>query len=368
MSDLHVTSPAPRDLWAELVASNPATLPSQTPAWSDAICAVERFSDASRLYETRDGRSMVLPMVRRSGRPEALTTEFSMAPTWGTGGLLSKEPVAVDDVRAVFADLASRPVLRTMIRPDFEQSALWAASKPPGTIELPAIHHVLDLDRSFDELWSRFSKMARKAIRKAEKVGVTVDSDTSAAYVREFYDLYEGWVERRARERSIPLAIAMRRGRANEPLERLRLLREAFGPAFRIWIARIDGEPIAAMITLIQGDVALAWRAASNKEVAGPARANDLIHRYAIDFACSQGCRYYNMGESGGVESLMKFKTRFGATPREFAGYRLERLPITTVTSRYERAKGRAEDLVLETAGRLRSRSTAPAEAAAAEE
>lgn len=356
MIALHVTSPAPRDVWADLVAGNRSTLPSQTPTWQDAICDLGAYQDASRLYETRDGRTMVLPMVRRTHLPARLATEFSMAPTWGTGGLLTSGGIGVDEVGAVFADLASRPVLRTTIRPDFEQSPLWAATAPSGTIELPVTHHVLDLDRPFDELWTGFSKMARKAIRRAEKVGVTVDSDTSAAYIRDFYGLYEGWVARRATERGLPLSIAMRRGRANEPLARLLMLHEEFGSTFRIWVARLDGQPIASMITLIQGDVALAWRGASNKELAGPSRANDLIHRHAIEFACSQGCRYYNMGESGGVESLMRFKTRFGATPREFAGYRLERFPITAVTSRADALKRSAEDLVIGTVGRVRSR------------
>ena len=115
------------------------------------------------------------------------------------------------------------------------------------------------------------------------------------------------------------------------------------------------------MITLVQGDTALAWRAASNIEVAGPVRANDLLHRDAIEYATAEGCRYYNMGESGGVESLMRFKVRFGATPRPHAGYRLERLPITTVTAQVCRARSKAEQLVLDLAARRSGGSCAEA-------
>lgn len=309
------------------------------PEWLDAICELGHYEDTSRLYEARDGTRMVLPMVRRTHLPGPVATVFSMAPTWGTGGLLAADALTVDHVRAVFEDLSHSPAMRTTVRPDFAQAPLWAACRPPGAIELPVTHHVLDLDRDFDQLWANFSKMARKAIRKAQREGVTVDSDASGKLVPEFYELYEGWVERRARQRHIPLPVARYRGHHNEPLARLELLADRLGESFRVWVARLDDRPIAAMITLIRGDVALAWRAASDIEVAGPVRANDLLHREAIQFACEQGCRYYNMGESGGVESLMRFKLRFGATPRTFAGYRFERLPITPITSRVEGAK-----------------------------
>jgi hypothetical protein len=349
-----VLSPAPRDLWNDLVAANPRALPSQTPTWLNAICRIHAYEDASRCYEMTDGRHLVLPMVRRRRLPGRLATEHSMAPTWGAGGLLARDALGVDDVRVVVDDLAARPALRTTIRPDFLQADMWAAARPRGAIELPLVHHVLDLDRSYDELSSKFSKMARKAIRRAEREAVKIDHASGRTFVDDYYELYEGWVTRRAQQRGIPLPIALRRGRANEPLERLRLLADELGDTFQIWVAQLDGRPVAAMITLMQGDTALAWRAASNIEVAGPVRANDLLHSRAIEHATATGCRYYNMGESGGVESLMRFKVRFGATPRSHAAYRLERLPITPVTAQVERVRSRAEQVVLDVASRRR--------------
>ena len=361
MTAARVRTPAPRDLWNDLVANTPSALPSQTPAWTDAICQVHAYEDASRCYELSDGRALVLPMVRRRRLAAALATEHSMAPTWGAGGLLATGPLRAEDVRTVFEDLAAQPTLRTTIRPDFLQSDLWAAARPSRAIELPLVHHVLDLDRSFDELSARFSKMARKAIRKAEREGVKIEHASGREFVDDYYRLYEGWVTRRAEQRGIPLPIALHRGRANEPLRRLQLLADRFGDTFQIWLARLDGEPVAAMITLVQGDTALAWRAASNIETAGPVRANDLLHREAIEYATAAGCRYYNMGESGGVESLMRFKVRFGATPRPHAGYRLERLPITSVTAQVDRARSKAEQLVLDLASRRSGGSSAEA-------
>jgi hypothetical protein len=283
-----------------------------------------------------------------------------MPSTWGNGGLLSADPVSARDVAAVVAELSTSRALTTTVRPDFEQAPLWVApARAVGALELAGVHHVLDLDREFDQLWAGFSKMARKAIRKAEKEHVTVEECYGPAAVLEFYRLYEGWIDHRARQRGIPLAVARRLGHTNEPLPRLLTLSDALGKAFTVWVARRDGVAVAAMITLVQGNVALAWRAASDRDVAGPARAMDLVHRHAIEFATLRGCRYYNMGESGGVESLMRFKTRFGATPREVPGFRFERLPVSSLTGPLSTLRRRAERTALDVAGRLRSRPVA---------
>jgi Acetyltransferase (GNAT) domain len=355
-AEVRVTTPAPRAVWAELVDANPGTTPSQTPAWLDAICAHGPWADASRLYETRDGRALVLPMARRRRRPLAVTSEFSMPSTWGTGGLLAAGPVSAEDVAAVVADLRRSPALRTTVRPGFEQAPLWAAVAPAaGARELPTLDHVLDLDGNFDRLFAGFSSAARRAVRKAEKEHVTVEPAHGEPAVREFYRLYEGWIDQRAHRRGIPLPVARRMGHANEPLPRLLTLSRVLGDAFTVWLARLDGRAVAAMITLVQGEVAQSWRIASDREVADKVRAMDLLHRHAIEYAALRGCRYYNMGESGGVESLMRFKARFGATPQEFAGYRFERLPVSAVTEPVRALRHRAEAVAIGLAGRVRA-------------
>lgn len=352
---VRVTTPAPRATWQELMAGGASVTPSQTPVWLDAVCAHGPWEDASRLYETHDGRALVLPLVRSRHRPISVASQHSMPSTWGTGGILAAEPVRAGDVTAVVADLSASRSLTVTVRPDFEQARLWAdPARAAGARCSPAVHHVLDLGGDFDQLRSGFSKMARKAIRKAEREGVVVQACRDRAAVLEFYRLYERWIDHRARQRGIPLSVARRKGRANEPLARLLTLSESLGQSLTVWTALRGGEAVAAMITLVQGDIALAWRAASDREAAGPVRANDLLHRHAIEAAASRGCRYYNMGESGGVASLMRYKARFGATPRQLATFRFERLPVSAVTGPATVLRQRAESAAIELAGRLR--------------
>ena len=68
---------------------------------------------------------------------------------------------------------------------------------------------------------------------------------------------------------------------------------------------------------------------AMDKKLAGPTRANYLLHRLAIEEACAAGCRYYHMGESGESARLAQFKTRFGATPQRSADYHVDPLHLT---------------------------------------
>ncbi len=99
---LSVTSPAPRDVWQNLINSDPEALVTQTPAWIDCICALGGYEDASRLYETPQGRQLILPMVRQTGLPAALTTEASPPHGWGIGGLVGDGAVGVKEPHGAF--------------------------------------------------------------------------------------------------------------------------------------------------------------------------------------------------------------------------------------------------------------------------
>lgn len=113
-----------------------------------------------------------------------------------------------------------------------------------------------------------------------------------------------------------------------EPLRKYQEVAEKLGTACRIWIARLDDKPIAAIITLIHGGYANYWRGYSNKDLSGRVSANHLLHRIAIEYACNSGCQYYNMGWSG-TDSLAAFKRSFGALPRQFPVYVSDRMPLT---------------------------------------
>lgn len=328
---LGVMSPAPRAVWEAVIASDPNALVSQTPAWIDFVCSAGGYEDASRLYELPGGRRLVLPMVRRRHVPALLAIDSSLPPAWGTGGILAPGGITFADVAAVFSDLAGGSVLRTSLRPNPLDAEAWSAARPPDAVIVPRRSHVLDLEGGFARVWQeRFKSVARTAVRKAERSGLVVERDTTGRLVPVLYDLFERSLPRWADKQHEPHLMARLRGHRRDPRRKFELMAQMLGEACRIWVAWSGGRPAAAILILQAGN-ANYTRGMMDKEVAGPTRANYLLHRLAIEDACAAGCRYYHMGESGSSASLAQFKTRFGARPVPYAEYHLERVPITAI-------------------------------------
>jgi hypothetical protein len=187
---------------------------------------------------------------------------------------------------------------------------------------------VIDIDVGFERVWGeRFDRKVRKNVRKAERAGLVVESDSSGRFMPEFHDLYLGWISRRADEHGLPKSLMLQRA---EPLRKYQAVAEKLGSACRVWIAHLNKEPVAGLITLIHGVYANNWRGYSNKELSAPVAANDLLLRIAIEHACNAGCQYYNMGWSA-TASIAAFKRSFGAVPRQFPVYTFDRIPLTQV-------------------------------------
>jgi hypothetical protein len=162
---------------------------------------------------------------------------------------------------------------------------------------------------------------------------VAVERGSSPEHVTAFYRLFERSVERWAARQHEPAWLARLRAHRRDPPRKFTLLAGVLGDAFSVWLASLHGQPVAAAIVLT-GANAHYTRGAMDAAVAGPTRANYLLHTQAIHAACEAGCRHYHLGETGDVRSLAFFKTRFGAEEHRYAEYRLERLPLTTAERR----------------------------------
>jgi hypothetical protein len=167
-----------------------------------------------------------------------------------------------------------------------------------------------------------FQPQHSKADSKSREAGIVVERDDTGCLLQDLYDVYLRWAVQGAAARGIPSSAAVAQAKRSEPFMQYETVARHLGAGCRIWIARIDGQAIASIITLLHGAHAHCWRSASDKKRAG--RANDLLQDRAIEDAADSGCRYFHMGESGGVESLMAFKEKFGAERRVYDELRFE--------------------------------------------
>ncbi|WP_367891503.1 GNAT family N-acetyltransferase [Nocardioides sp. Arc9.136] len=198
-------------------------------------------------------------------------------------------------------------------------------------------------------MWTRrFSSGVRRAVRKAERSGVVVERDSTGRLLPQFLALYQESAQRWAAADGMPAWLAARRSARLEPLAKLQRVAAGFGEACVTWMAFVGGRPAAAVIVLNQGANVDYWRGAMTLPLAGPVRANDLLHRCAIEEACRRGAARYSFGISVPGTGLARFKEGFGAVPVPHSGYVLERFPVRRATRtgrRLVRRGGRGGDV-----------------------
>jgi lipid II:glycine glycyltransferase (peptidoglycan interpeptide bridge formation enzyme) len=272
------------------------------------------------------GHSLILPMVSK-GLIDFVAVEESLPRGWGFGGLVGASSDAPDKVAAVYSDLIARRILQQRVCPNPLQGQAWLQATVPGPDTIRCRAHVVDLDGGTSAVWKRFSENARRCIRKAEKQQLEVVCDTTGRLLDVFDDLWSISAQRWAAQQREPAWLVRWRGRRQDSQNRWRQISERLKGQVAIWITRHHGEPVAG-IMIVRGPNDHYTRGAMNKELAGPSRANFLLHWLAIQDACQRGARWYQMGVSGrGDDSISRFKENFGACAYDFPMLRLGRLP-----------------------------------------
>jgi Acetyltransferase (GNAT) domain len=322
---------AAREPWRRVLPADPDAVVTQTPAWLECICAVTQYENATRAYEAPDGRTLVLPLARARRLPAGAGFESSMPWGWGTGGVVCPDgTLSGDDVAAIAADLGRRGALRIAVRPGPSAERAWTAGVPQDVVRTRHMVQVVDLSGGFDHVWQhRFSSSARRGCVKAERSNVEVEWDDTGRLVGVFDALYRTSVARWAENDVGGVRLAQWRAQLREPRRKFETVAGRMGAACRVWVAWRAGEAAAAIIVLTHADHCTYWRGAMDPEVEAGTRANNLLHRLAIEDACRAGRRFYHMGESDPSSSLARFKRGFGAEDRHYTGFRFERLPLT---------------------------------------
>jgi hypothetical protein len=322
-----VTSPAPRDIWRDVVARDPGALPEQTPEWTDALCAVEHCSDASRLYEFDDGRRFVFLMVRREGLRGLGGQLWSFPQGWGMGGPAGPD-LDAGAVEVMVADLRSIGALRVGLRIDPLEASLWEGVSGQGVTVLPRLAHVVPLFDSPEAHLASLSKSTRRKIVRTQRSELRVEVDTTGALLGDHYSMYLKSVERWAAKQHEPLWLARRRALRRDSIDKLQAMADYLGDRFRLVVAYVDDQPAASTI-LFLGAVTRDTRAAIDRDLAAQTNASEAVQWRAIEEAYAYGSTHYNMGESGASASLAQYKEHFGALPVPYAEYRFERVPLS---------------------------------------
>ena len=317
--------------WERAVLDRPDLAVTQLPAWLDCMVGAG-YHDATRLYESADGRRLVLPLARRGQLP-GLGMSASWPMYWegglDNGGLLSADgPVTADDVTDVAQDLRRNPGLRTTVTPSVGDAAAWAAGVPDDVLRTVDTMFSVDLERGFAGWSASMSKTERYKARKAERHGVQVESDDTGRLLPVFERLYDTSVAAWAQESAMPSGLSSRLTHRRYPHATVQRIAETLGPLCRVWIAWKDGEPLSGLVVLSHGPAATYYKGATDKTRTGSLGVGTLLHRDVIERACAEGRQRYELSGSG-VASLTQFKRSLGARELPLTSYRFERGPVT---------------------------------------
>jgi hypothetical protein len=244
---------------------------------------------------------LLLPVARKSG---PLGTAGFRSMPWGTygGPLVAGEPGDAPDA------------LGTHLRQSLGLGWFLATPGPWQHVPLGSPFatystQVVDLSGGLDGLWKGLDKDARNQVRQAERAGVEVSVDNSLSAFDDYYAMLEASAQRWGRTdpgkpRSLFRAIA-------------RLGTEA---TTRLWLARVEGRLAAGALCFYGRSEVFYWSGAMHAEHAR-SRANNLIQWRIIQHAVAQRFQTYNMGSSGDLEGVRRFKGGFGARARDYPAY-----------------------------------------------
>jgi len=296
--------------WDRIVAASPAATGFHGRGWLEAMAAWQpRFEARALGLALADGARVALPMLVRRGalRRGPFGRGVSSHPSTYGGPVCAERLLTAVDWSAVLEALARAPLGRIDCFGNPLQPLPPEAESRLGVREGET--HVIELDSLAIPAREGYPPACRRAVRKAEREGVTLARASEPGEVGEYHAIHRESVERwgQAAEQALPLGV----------LERL--VRVA---GVELWCARGPDRRLAAGgLFLFARAHVVYWHGAMRGELAGLRPAN-LMHDALIEEARRRGARLYDFNPSAGLEGVRGFKESFGARPLRFAIWR----------------------------------------------
>ncbi len=343
MSPTYWIDPLTDTRWAELVERHPRSSAFHTRGWLEALRRTYGFE------------------------PRVLTTSASVAElengiafcrvdSWLTGRRLVSLPFS-DHCDPLVDEAAQLESLLAALEEERARKGLkYVEIRPLRALSVSApssfrdgqefIFHLLDLRPSLEELNKGFHKdCVQRKIRRAERDGVICESGRSAPLLDAFFDLQ---LKTRRRQQLPP-----------QPRSWFRNLAECVGDGVQVYLARLNGRPVASILTLVQKKTLMFKYGCSDEEFSS-CGGTQLLFWKAIQNAKERGLAEFDLGRSDSDNpGLVAFKDRWGAERKRLAYLRspagpaakMSRIPWLAGTAK--RLVGIMPDFVLAAAGRL---------------
>jgi CelD/BcsL family acetyltransferase involved in cellulose biosynthesis len=338
---LHLINPLSDNRWDDLVARHPRASAFHRRGWIESL--VRTYG-----YE---------PLVLTSAAPSQPLNDgivLCRVSSWMTGTRLVSLPFS-DHCHPLLTDLAQVPEFFHRLRVESDrQSCRYIELRPMGQIEDADsgfqesgsyCFHALDLGPSLEQIFAALHKDSiQRKIRRADREQLSYETGRSQELVDEFYRLL---LITRRRHQLLP-----------QPRIWFRNLVACMGDAIQIGLARKNGVPIAAMLTLRHRSTVV-YKYGCSAEEFHPLGGMPFLFWRLIEESKAAGAEEVDFGRSDlDNEGLVVFKDRFGARRKSLTYFRYTNEKDTAAAINWNSQTVRRflavlPDVVFSTAGRV---------------
>lgn len=301
---LHTLNPLFDSRWTDLTDHHPSASVFHQRGWLEAL---------SRTY----GYEPLVLTSAPEGRPLSNGIAFCRVSSWITGTRLVSLPFA-DHCDPLVSCPGDLPEFAKWLRAECDRRAWKYVELRPMfcgeesglfTRDQTYFLHTLDLSPTLEQIFRSLHKDSiQRRIRRAEREGLTYETGCSEQMVQEFYHIL---VMTRKRHQVPP-----------QPRAWFRNLVECMGDKIQIRLARKNGTPIAAMLTLRHRSSVVYKYGCSDERSHNLAGMPFLFWRL-IEESKASAAEEIDFGRSDlDHEGLINFKDRFGTTRRVLNYYR----------------------------------------------
>ncbi len=172
----------------------------------------------------------------------------------------------------------------------------------------PHLNFLVDLRRPIEEIKRSMHRDVMSNVRKAQRMGVTVEDITSPEKIQAVYTVLEKVYE----QIQVPLA----------PVSLVESAFEILYPRqmIKFLAAQVKDTYIGVAIRLLYKGVIYAWYAGALRDYASY-KANDLLNWHILEWGAQNGFRYFDFGGAGKPNQSYgprDFKAKFGGRLVEF--------------------------------------------------
>ncbi|MBN2036653.1 MAG: GNAT family N-acetyltransferase [Chitinispirillaceae bacterium] len=287
--------------WEECCAGCAHATFFHTPHWADifANARVNHMVPCGRSIEFSDGVVAILPLSYKKHLGGATRSYWSM-PASCFGGWISRTTLTQEHCRLLIAYLDTFPDLFWRENP---YDPVLLKMEIPGAEE--DFTQSIDLRKGIEPARASADYSHRRAVKRAREKGVSVVEASNFDQWMSYFSLYTA---SRDRWKSKMTFIG-----SGYTLDFLKAVYDSPSAHRKMWLALLDGTPIAGTLCFFWNKHAVSWSTAGIAGLFNSHRPNDLLYDHACNHAAEVHCDWFDCNPSGGLKGVIDFKEHIGA-------------------------------------------------------